>query len=98
MSLKKLVLRWNDQWRYDLWFRRKYSIMFNSKQHRDSNQIDIAFEYIEYKLEEQEKKRWEKIEEDQKFRKGNPDVWIRPVGNDKEIEKGFEDLDFSQLK
>lgn len=46
--MRDLVIKWNNMFPLDNWFRRKYNIPFNSKEHRESNQIDILFEYIEY--------------------------------------------------
>lgn len=48
--LKDLVLKWNDTWKYDYWFRKKYNIRFNSKEHREVSQIDVKFNFIEHVL------------------------------------------------
>lgn len=49
-SIKSLVLEWNNSHPFDLWFRKKYNIPFNSPQHRAMSSIDIAFEYQEEQI------------------------------------------------
>lgn len=98
MTLKQLVVQWNDQWKYDLWFRRKYQLRFNDEIHRSCNQIDIAFEYIEYQLEQQERQKWDKAQRDRDYRQGDDDKWIRSNEDDsKAVEEAFDKLDLSKL-
>lgn len=47
MSLRDLIIRWNNDHPLDKTFREKYKIAFNSPQHREINQLDILLEYIE---------------------------------------------------
>lgn len=58
MTLEEMVVRWVGSWRYDKWFREKYRLPFNSESHRQANQIDIKFEYVESKLAEREIRRY----------------------------------------
>ncbi len=50
MTLAQIILKWDDSYRYDFWWRQKHNIPFNSKQHREANQFNIAFEYFENHL------------------------------------------------
>ncbi len=99
MTLRKLVLSWNNSWKYDLWYRRKYNIRFNSPEHRETNQLDIAREYLEYRLEEREKRRWDKRLDDEKFMKDNEGQWLRPIAEDEdESKKLFDAIDINNIE
>jgi len=49
-ELKTFIIKWNQFFPLDLWWRRKYKVAFNSPQHRAISPIDIAFEYWEEKM------------------------------------------------
>lgn len=66
MTIEDLVIRWIASWRYDRWFRQKYHLPFNSDLHRQANQIDIKFEYIEGKLAESEMRKYEQDKKKEK--------------------------------
>lgn len=91
MTLTDLVLKWNNQWRYDYWWRRKYNVAFNSEAHRNVSQIDIKFEFIESTLAnkqmEKSKEREERLKEFKETGK-----WIR-----ESIDKNREDELFSKM-
>lgn len=53
MDIRSFVTRWNNLFPIDLWYRRRYNIPFNSEKHREVCQIDVYFEWIEYRLLEQ---------------------------------------------
>lgn len=44
---RNLIYRWNNQFPLDHWYREKYKLRFNSKEHREISFEDIIFEYIE---------------------------------------------------
>jgi hypothetical protein len=46
----ELILKWNNTWQYDFWWREKYNIAFNSLEHRSVSQIDIKFDWLEKRL------------------------------------------------
>jgi hypothetical protein len=50
MTLSQYIIKWNNAWRYDYWWRQKYNVPFNSERHRNARQIDIALEYFEDRL------------------------------------------------
>jgi len=67
MTLKEYVIKWENAWRYDYWWRKKHNIPFNSAAHREVTQLDIAFEYFE---EEMSNKAFKKLNEEEEIKKG----------------------------
>lgn len=51
--MRDVVVRWNNKFPLDNWYRKKYNIAFNSPQHRETSQIDVFFEWEENKMYEQ---------------------------------------------
>jgi hypothetical protein len=49
-QLKEFIIKWDNKFPLDYWFRKKYSIPFNSEKHRELSFIDIKIEYEEDKL------------------------------------------------
>lgn len=94
MTLRETILKWNNSWHYDFWWRQKYSVSFNSSQHRDVNQIDIKIEYLEFKMAEQAyldaRKNGEDAEEMKKTGQ-----WIKERTNISQ--DVFEKIDISQF-
>ena len=62
--IEELVKRWNNEWRFDYIYRRKYKIAFNSTQHRELNPIDVKFDILEERLMLRERKLYRKRESD----------------------------------
>lgn len=85
MTLNDFIVRWNNNHRYDFWWRQKHNIAFNSEQHRQANPVDIAFEYFENALANKtlEDIRGEE-EKDKLLKKG---TWIKRNEKQKEREK-----------
>lgn len=46
-KIEKELLQWNITFPLDRWFREKYKIPLFSRQHLDTNPLDILAEYIE---------------------------------------------------
>lgn len=96
-DLKSFVLKWNNTWQYDFWWREKYNISFNSSEHQSANQIDIKLDYLEKRiaqkqqdeLEEQKKRELEYIKEGKWLRKNEEQV--------KKEEKKLEKLSLSSI-
>jgi hypothetical protein len=62
LTAKEQVIRWNNMFPLDYWWRKKHSIPYGSPAHMAVSQFDILFEYLEEKaFEEQDKSRkeWE---------------------------------------
>lgn len=66
------LIDWNLRFRYDRRWRIKHNIAFNSKAHRESNQIDIWFEMREDRLFEKLEKEYveQQIEQAELKKKG----------------------------
>jgi hypothetical protein len=88
---KEIVLKWNDVWRYDYWFRKKYNIHFNSEEHRSLNQIDIKFCFVEHILASEEEVNNEIREKQLKIYNETGD-WLRDRKLSKEKEDALFDL------
>jgi hypothetical protein len=56
MGIKQFVLLWNNRYPLDRWFRKRYSVTFNSQEHRKSNLLDIYFEFLEESVFEKSNK------------------------------------------
>jgi hypothetical protein len=96
---RQLIIQWNNKFPLDRWLREKNKIIFNSEVHRSISQLDILFEFLEEKmfkkLEEDSKKKKEKIEE---FK--NTGNWLNEGGDIIESEEDqelFNNLDLSKL-
>ena len=94
MTLSEFVLKWNNTWAYDFWWRQKYKVPFGSKEHLDANQIDIAIEYVEDKLAEEAFKDHKKKQENKDHLEKTGE-WIRV--DDKKQKKLFDNIDISNL-
>lgn len=57
-SFDDVLILWNNKFRYDYWYRKKYNIAFNSEEHRAINPIDVKMNYVEENLMEQERMRF----------------------------------------
>lgn len=90
MTLKEFVLRWDNSWRFDFWWRQKYNVPFNSEIHRAANQVDIKFEFIEQILANQEYERMKNDEEKLKKYK-ETGQWLA-LRDDSERQKKLFDL------
>jgi len=44
---RTFLIRWNNNFPYDRWFRKKFSIGFGSEEHRKISQIDVFYEFYE---------------------------------------------------
>ena len=51
-DLKSFLIHWNNRFKYDRKYRKKYNIGFNSPEHRKLNQIDIFLDLYEDHLSE----------------------------------------------
>jgi hypothetical protein len=48
--VRNFAIWWNNTFTIDYWYRRKYNIPFNSKQHRDISPLDILIEWEEEQI------------------------------------------------
>ena len=96
MTIRGFVVKWDDLWRYDFWWRQKHNAAFNSKKHREISQIDIVFEYVENHLLNEA---IEMYKDDEKRRKRFlTEGWMsESVVNKEKVEEAFKKLDLSKL-
>jgi hypothetical protein len=92
---RTFIINWNKKFSKDLWYRRKYNIRFNSKEHRELSPLDIAIEYEEYMLIEHEKEKRLKYEERAKLYAEGKIVVKRE--NEEETKQFFESLDLDSF-
>lgn len=73
--LREEILKWNNQFPIDKWWRDKYNIPYGSKDHLEADLIDQLFEYYE----EAEYK--ESVSKDMMYRQG---IWLKKQEKSKE--------------
>lgn len=80
--LKNKIVRWNNNFPLDYWWRNKYKIPYGSEAHKEMSFIDMYFEYLEDKMlkELSEKKNEQNISK----------------VSQKEIDQDFDNLDLSK--
>ena len=62
-DLETFIITWNVRFKRDREYRKKYNIPFGSREHLESNQIDMYLDLLEDKLFEKAKSNYlEKIE------------------------------------
>lgn len=99
--LKNFIIKWNNTFILDRWFRKKYNIPFNSMKHRELNPIDIRFEYEEdlfFKehsiLEKEKEKNHSEYQEDGKLFNLNK---LNEKLSDEELDNLFDSINLADL-
>src|ERR1700746_2545499 len=46
-KISDFIEKWNKEYPFDRWWRKKYNIPFGSKVHKEASHIDMYFEYKE---------------------------------------------------
>lgn len=96
-QLRRQIIDWSNKFPLDSTYRRKHNIIFNSPQHRELNQIDIYFDWLESKIHEEflEEARRD-IENEKLFARG---TWIRDSFDDDSADHAalFEKLNTSDF-
>lgn len=92
-NLRGFIIAWDNKFPFDLWFRKKYNIAFNSSAHREMCLIDEKITYIENKLMEDISNKEEKKDKNS---------WLNPqekLGgfSKEELEIAYDNLDLSQF-
>lgn len=93
---RRFVIEWNNKHPIDYWWRQKYSIPFNSKQHRQASLIDMKFEWEEDQVYKELQNRKEKEE---KLKQSYEEYgFLSPTQQGEEDdEQLFNDLDLDNL-
>ncbi len=88
-QIKDFVIRWNNKFPLDSWYRRKYGIAFNSQKHREVSFLDMLVEYEEEQL-------FKRLLEERDSESNEDGVEVVKMTK-KELDKEFDDLDISQF-
>lgn len=64
---RDFIIEWNNKFRYDYWWRKKYKVAFNSEEHRAMSQIDIRFDYEEEMIMREERANYLRLQREKKF-------------------------------
>lgn len=92
-SLKKEIIKWNNLYPIDRWWRQKHNVAFNSPEHREISFLDQLFEFKEEQL-------FEKHEQSKEYIPNSGD-WLakqerseaeRLMSIQEEAKKEFENL------
>lgn len=90
-SFKSFIIKWNNKFPLDRWYREKYKLPFNSIEHCESNPIDIYFEYLEEVVwKEHEKSIIDRYVKEERYKK---DGWL----SEAEIKEEDEDELFNKI-
>jgi len=96
MTIREAVVKWNNAWRYDHWWRQKHNVAYNSRLHREMNQIDICFEYFENHMSSEAIDQYQQDKsKEEKFKEGK---WIEEnKGTEKASKEDFDKIDISNF-
>lgn len=93
MTLTQEIENWNARWKKDFWWRKKYNIAFGSAAHREANQIDISFEYLESRMAEKAVKMYyDKQEKEKRYK--DTKQWME---EEKATDQDWDKIDISKL-
>lgn len=92
--MENFVVFWNNKYPLDKWFRDKYKFHFNSENHRNSNLLDIYFQFIEEKMFHDLRKENEKrVALKEAYKK---EGWLKEKITEVP-ENFFDDIDYSKF-
>ncbi len=97
-DFKKYLIKWNNTFPYDRWYRKKYNIGFNSKEHRALCQIDIMLDFLEDELIEESKVRFK--ERERKRKALEEGKWLADLGDtltEKERQKLSDEINLDDF-
>ena len=88
MNLQGAIISWDNAWKFDYLFRRKYKVPFNSSEHRKMNQIDQRLDLLESEIYDDQLENYRK--EDKELEELKKGVWFKPhTEEDFEKERSF---------
>lgn len=96
-DLRTFLIEWNNTFVLDKSFRLEHGIAFNSKEHRNTCQIDIYLQHLENKIFEDHR---DSIELDkEKLIKYNRGEWLsEKVFEGKELDDAYDKIDINFLE
>ena len=60
-DIQHFILKWNNDYPIDRYWRKKYKVAFNSEQHRNTSLLDMRIEFEEDRLFEKTKEKEDKM-------------------------------------
>lgn len=91
---KQFLIKWNNKFICDRWWRKKYNVSFNSSLHREKCQLDIWTEYLEDQIFNEVSEESElSLEKDKLLQEG---TWLTKRSQNK-IEEDQEDDLFNKI-
>ena len=94
--MREEIVRWNNRFPLDRWWRKKYSLAYNSQLHQEISQLDIFFEWFEDEIFKDYEHNQELFKEKEEKLKNGELLTSRSVESE-EQEFMFDSLDLSQL-
>jgi len=100
LNLKGFIIKWDNNFPLDYWWRKKYKISFNTPTHREACLIDIGIEYLEGILMEEYHKEKEERKENLEHYKSTGEFLKKVKYEDmteEEIEEWYDSIDLEEL-
>ena len=95
LDLREYVIRWNNTFKIDRWWRTKHKVAFHSAQHLEMNFIDMKFEFIEDMMVQQQiDKRKDGSDDLSRYEAGMNDYLNKNIKkySQKEVDDAFENI------
>ena len=96
--IRDFMLWWNNKFPIDYWYRKKYNIAFNSKQHRQISLFDILCEWEEQNIAVILQN--DRVLQEKRKLYNQTGVWIddnEEEMSEQELDQFFESTSFEQL-
>lgn len=93
-EISDYIVKWNNNFPIDYWWRTKYKVPFGSEIHRNTNFIQMFIDYEEEKMMNQYFEKIKKKEEDGEFSELG-----KPAGKEmskKEVDDAFDNIDLTK--
>lgn len=96
MSMRSIIIQWDNEHPLDREYRKKHNIAFNSPQHRELCQLDIYMEWLEDQLyNDAMVQAKHEIECEAQLKKG---IWLRErTVTDEASNELFDQIDISDI-
>ena len=96
--VRQWVIRYNNRFPLDRWWREKHNIPFNSSNHREITPVDVKFEYEEDRLFKELAERREKEDKRKEDLKNNGWINVQEESlSEDEDNELFEKIDIDKL-
>lgn len=98
--IQSTIVKWNNQFPIDYWYRKTYNIAFNSIEHRRISIIDMKIEYEERKLMEKYHQEKEEREKDLQYFHATGELLKPPTEQEyteKDVEDWYDNINIDEL-